>query len=98
VLFIPYFTSGEPSPAPAILIALSIVIDIFVYFRYGLLMVVVSMSSALVLVLMPITVQPSAFYFKMGLTGLTLLLAFVIYAFRTSLGGRPIFGTPRLDE
>ena len=27
-----------------------------------------------------------------------LLLAFAFYAFRTSLGGRPIFGTPRLDD
>jgi serine/threonine-protein kinase len=73
-------------------------IYIFVYFRYGLLACVTALISLNLLNLFPITTRISAFYANYGFVGLTLVLVFTLYAFYTSLGGRPVFGTPRLDE
>ena len=98
VLFSIAFTGAESSIISSIPILLSIALDIFIYFRFGLLALITSYIYFVLLVLFPITTQLSAFYFPIGLTGLALLLAIVLYAFYTSLGGRPIFGTPRLDD
>jgi hypothetical protein len=46
----------------------------------------------------PITIQLSAWYSGVGLTGLALMLAFALYAFHTSLGGQPIFGRASLED
>jgi hypothetical protein len=44
------------------------------------------------------TLDASAWYFAYGLAAFVLFAALVLCAFRTSLGGRPIFGTPRIDD
>ena len=82
----------------SIMIILALGILVFVYFRFGLLAMATVAIVMMFLVMLPITTHPEVFYFEMGLTGLVLLLAFALYAFYTSLGGRPIFGTPRLDD
>ena len=46
----------------------------------------------------PITTQLPAWYVGIGLTGIGLLLALTLYAFHTSLGGRPLFGRAILEE
>jgi hypothetical protein len=71
---------------------------VFIFFRFGILALAACLFYDTLLALLPITTQTSAWYFRTGLAGLALLLAFAIYAFHTSLGGRPIFGTPRLDD
>ncbi|MBP1610917.1 MAG: serine/threonine protein kinase, partial [Acidobacteria bacterium] len=71
---------------------------LYVFLRFGLVSLMASLFVFSSLQSFPITIQQSAWYFEIGLTGLVLLLIFTLYAFRTSLGGRPIFGTPRLDE
>jgi hypothetical protein len=47
---------------------------------------------------MPLTLDVSSWYARCSFTAVAIFAAIVLYAFRTSLGGRPIFGTPRLDE
>ena len=91
-------TSGELSFISAAPLLLTTGIIIFVWFRLGFLALTVGLFSFSLLFILPITWQFSAFYSWMGLTGLVLMLAFTLFAFRTSLGGRPIFDTPRLDE
>lgn len=46
----------------------------------------------------PATFQASTWYASAGFASIAILTVIVLYAFRTSLGGRPIFGTPRLDD
>ena len=75
-----------------------VVIPLFIFFRFGILSLAAFCLFTSILDGFPITTRTSASYFDIGLTGLILLLALVLYAFRTSLGGRPMFGTPRLDD
>ncbi|MEJ2111634.1 MAG: hypothetical protein P8Z37_17340 [Acidobacteriota bacterium] len=84
----------------AMAISIAIVIGAFLYlfFRFGLLAISASFLFFIIFTEFPITTRLSDWYFKIGLTGVVLLLVFVVYAFYTSLGGRPMFGTPRLDE
>jgi hypothetical protein len=82
----------------AIPILLAVGVGVTLFFRLGFLALATQILFGLILVYFPITPQLSAWYSWIGLTGLALLFAFALYAFRTSLGGRPIFGTPRLDD
>ncbi len=67
--------------------------------RFGLLAAVHSLLANLVIsAQFPTTLDASAWYAGYGYAALAIFAAIVLYAFRTSLGGRPIFGTPRLDE
>ena len=72
--------------------------NMFIIFRFGILAFLADQVVFLLLLLFPITAQLSAWYSGIGITGFALLLAFALYAFYTSLGGRPVFGTPRFDE
>jgi uncharacterized membrane protein len=69
-----------------------------VLLRYGLVAYGGGLLFADVLLGFPITTQVSAWYFGIGLTGLTLLLALALFAFYTSLGGQPMFGRALLEE
>jgi hypothetical protein len=69
----------------------------FVLIRFGLLAVVLIEFSSFVIMAFPITFQ-SAWYTGYGYAALAIFAAIVLYAFYTSLGGRPIFGTPRFDD
>jgi len=64
--------------------------------RFGIVSIFLASFTADILGGFPINFQ--AWYSPVGYMTLALLAAIVLYAFYTSLGGRPIFGTPRLDE
>jgi serine/threonine-protein kinase len=66
--------------------------------RFGILAVILWAFANTILVGSPITLESSAWYSRYGYLGLTIFAAIVLYAFYTSFGGRPIFGTPRLDD
>ena len=44
------------------------------------------------------TLDASTWYSDAGFFSLAIFAVIVLYTFHTSLGGRPLFGTPRLDE
>jgi hypothetical protein len=90
--------AGKLSLISSILLVLAIGIDLFVYFRFGMLAFVAMIFTFNLLLNFPITTQLSAWYSGIGLTGLALLLAMALYAFRTSLGGQPLFATSHLDD
>jgi len=69
---------------------------LFVLLRFGILAFISSVFFFSLLLAFPITAEFSASYFRLGLTGLVFLLTFALYAFHTSLGGRPLFDTPGL--
>jgi len=73
-------------------------LSLFVIFRFGLVAFIAEALFFNILLASPITIELSAWYSEIGLMGLFLLLALSLYAFHTSLGGRPIFGTSRLDD
>ncbi len=66
--------------------------------RFGLLATVVAFYFWNVLRLFPLTLDFSRWYAGRGLVGLLVLVAIVVYAFRTSLGTQPMFGRPLLDD
>jgi hypothetical protein len=45
-----------------------------------------------------ITLDASAWYAPYGYAALAMLAAIVLYAFRTSLGGQPLFGRASLED
>ena len=67
-------------------------------FRFGFVAGVFYCSAAFLLYRMFVTLQPSAWYAGYGYLSLIIIATIFIYVFRTSLGGRPMFGTARLDE
>ena len=71
---------------------------VFALMRFGLLVIGISYFIAQILAVLPTHLNPSAFYLPYSYAALAILGLFVIYSFRTSLGGRPLFGTPRLDD
>jgi hypothetical protein len=92
------FVIGEPTLVSAIPLLLWVPLFLFVWFRLGLLALVAYLIFYFLLFDLPITTQISAWYSWVGLTGLALLLAFALYAFHTSLGGRPMFGRASLED
>jgi hypothetical protein len=46
----------------------------------------------------PITLDASAWYSGYGYLALSIWAAIVLYAFRTSLGGRPLLASSHLDD
>jgi hypothetical protein len=77
---------------------LALAIQLLLLFRIGLLALIAAPLVYQFLYIYPITVQTSAWYFGISLTGLFLLLAFALYAFYTSLGGQPLFGRAVLED
>jgi hypothetical protein len=71
---------------------------VVVLMRFGLIAVVSGIFFLYMFWRFPITLDSHAWYSDTGFTALAIFAAIVIYAFRTSLGGRPMFGTPRLDD
>jgi uncharacterized membrane protein len=71
---------------------------VLVLMRFGLLAVMTSGFFANVVMLFPITPQLSAWYSWIGLMGLVLLLGLTVYAFHTSLGGRPMLQSRLLED
>lgn len=73
-------------------------LTVFLFFRYGLLALIAFIQILYIWLIFSIGASLSIWYSKTGLKGLALLLAFALYAFYSSPGGRPLFGTPRLDK
>jgi membrane protein implicated in regulation of membrane protease activity len=70
----------------------------FVLVRLGLLALAGVFIGYFLLIMFPITPHLSAWYAGTGIAGAVLILAFAVYAFHTSLGGRPMFQTRLLED
>jgi hypothetical protein len=66
--------------------------------RFGLLAEVAAGVFVTILGNYPITLEASALYSRIGFVALAILAALALYAFRYSLGGRPLLGSSRLDD
>jgi predicted Ser/Thr protein kinase len=88
----------KPSLLVLTLIIPAVGIILFALFRFGLLVFIVSVFFYCILLSFPITTHLSAWYSRIGLAGLALLLAMTLYGFHTSLGGQPIFGRASLED
>jgi serine/threonine protein kinase len=96
-LLLPLLTFLGGSTEATILLVMFLPFLFFVFLRFGLLALMAFAFFMLFTAYFPSTIQ-TGWYSGVVLTGYALQIAFVLYAFRTSLGGRPMFGTPRLDE
>ena len=71
---------------------------LFAAVRFGVLACTVTLFVDRLLVTTPLTLDLSRWYAARGLFFVALILALAIWAFRVSLGGRPVFGGARLDD
>jgi hypothetical protein len=90
------WAGADLSLTPSVLIIF--VLMYFILMRFGLLTAIIVTISSLSLSELPITFDTTAWYQSYGYVVLAIFAVIVLYVFRTSLGGRPMFGTPRLDE
>lgn len=92
--------TSAPTDISAIATSLiSSVLFLIVLMRFGLVGLAFTLTPIVILQsLPPATLYGSAWHSRYGFATLVILAAIVLYAFHTSLGGRPVFGTPRLDE
>ena len=70
----------------------------FVLMRFGLVAVGFIQVSLYVFIGFPITLSFSAWYSGYGYAALAIFAAVVLYAFRTSLGGRPLLAPSHFDD
>jgi predicted membrane-bound mannosyltransferase len=91
--------ASQAWPLPLLLALIFYSGTVLVLTRLGLL---ASVSSAVFrlgfLDGIPLTTHGSVWYAGISLAGILLMAAMVFYAFYTSLGGRPVFGSEVLDE
>ncbi len=71
---------------------------LFVLMRFGLLAIAVGTMVGVISGYFPASLDVSAWYAGYGYAALALFAAIVIYAFRTSLGGRPLLASSRFDD
>ena len=100
VLFLTVFLSVGRDSVPVAIAENLIVqgVTVFLLRRLGLLWLVVAIFVNGTLTRFPVTTQMSSWYAGISLAAILLLAAIAIYAFYTSLGGRPAFGRPVLEE
>ena len=100
LLFTIFEAAGTRSTPPVVLVTWLIgnSLAVFLLIRFGLLALVASQFFNNLLSNFPLTTQMSSWYAGLSLAGILLIAAMVFYAFYTSLGGRPIFGGPVLEE
>jgi serine/threonine-protein kinase len=70
----------------------------FVLMRFGLIAATFLLFASISIRQLPTTLESSAWYAGYGYLALAILAAIVLYAFRTSLGGRPLLAPSRLDD
>ncbi len=70
---------------------------IFVLIRFGLLAYIFAGLLG-ILAEIPISLSPAPWYSPYGYATLSILFAIILFAFYTSLGGRPIFGRASLED
>lgn len=73
-------------------------LSVYLLIRFGVLALAASGVFDVFLGSFPLTTQMSAWYADTSLAGILLMAAIAFYAFHTSLGGRPMFGTSELEE
>ena len=73
-------------------------LHLFILMRFGLVAAVLALFSHRLLLDLPTILDSSAWYFGYGFTAFAVFAAIVLYAFRTSLGGRPVLAPSRLDD
>jgi len=71
---------------------------LLVLVRFGLLATAFYAFAGFLLSNFPLTLDASAWYSGYGFAALLIFAAVVLYAFRNSLGGRPLLGAPPLDK
>ena len=102
VLFFTIFTAAGTHSlySPAVLVTWLITnsLSVFLLIRFGLLAFVATGFFNTLLSNFPLTTQGSAWYAGISLAGILLMAAIALYAFYTSLGGRPVFGGAVLEE
>jgi hypothetical protein len=100
VLFLSVFFSVGSDSVPVALVKDLIlnVVTVFLLRRLGLLWLVVSFVFFGLFDEFPLTTQISTWYAALSLAGILLMAAMAFYGFYTSLGGRPVFGSPVLEE
>jgi predicted Ser/Thr protein kinase len=70
----------------------------FVLMRFGLVASIFFYFYGYMLMRFPIGLETSAWYSGTGYAALAILAVIILIAFRTSVGGRPMFAAPQLDE
>jgi hypothetical protein len=70
----------------------------FSLMRFGIVSVAFFFFFGRLFLDFPFTLDTSAWYSGYGYAALAILAAIVLYAFRTSLGGRPLIAAPQLDD
>jgi hypothetical protein len=70
----------------------------YVLMRFGLVAAVIFDAYFTLLDTLPTTLDASAWYSPYGFAALAIFAAIVIYAFRFSLGGRPLLASSHLDD
>ena len=74
------------------------VLIVLVLLRVGLVALATWLCVGRTLALFPITLNASAWYAWIGFAGLLIIAAIVLYGFYVSRAGRPMFGSPLLDD
>jgi hypothetical protein len=99
ILFVALLFAGRGSMSTAYAIGLILAsIYIFVLIRFGLAAVAFVSFTRGIFEVFPATLDVSAWYSGYGFAALAVFMAIVLYAFRTSLGGRPLLAPSRLDD
>jgi len=73
-------------------------LSLFCLMRFGLLSVGVGIFTIIFWAALPKLINVSAFYSRYSYAAFAIFAAIVLYAFYTSLGGRPVFGAHPLDD
>jgi hypothetical protein len=91
-------TTSLISPWYFALSLVSYALVLFVLMRFGLVAYAFYFFSLLFFSVFPATLDASAWYSHAGFAALAIFAAIVLYAFRTSLGGRPMLGRASLED
>jgi serine/threonine-protein kinase len=70
----------------------------FLVVRHGLLGLAIYLFISELFLFIPMTLQTSAWFFGMGLTGFLIIGAIAVYGFRTSLGGRRLLDITTVQD
>lgn len=103
VVFVLIFLPGRvlQSETPLVTALCSVIsmgILVLLLMHFGLLAAIAAGFLSNLMTEFPVTPETSAWYAGVGFTALAILAVLLLYAFRTSLGGRPLFGPAQLED
>lgn len=96
--FLSFGNAGEYPFFGAVALILLYLSFLYVLKRFGLLPLVVGLAVQNVLLSFPATIHLSRWYAAPSLAGLSAIALLAIYAFRTALGGQPLFSAESFDR